>query len=268
MTRNGISLKAIILAGGRGTRLQEETEFKPKPMVEIGGRPIIWHIMKSFSHFGVNDFIICLGYKGQMVIDYFFKYGQVITNDSSDIGDKNKMIEVLFKSGGDSWNIKLVDTGLKTLTAKRLYCVRPYLDDDINIVTYGDGLANINISELIAFHRNHKNPATVSIAQPPGRFGVVRTDYQNQVTNFSEKPRYTDWVNCGYFVFNTEVFTYFENDEYLEVGPMLKLTNEKKLMAFKHRGYWAAMDTYREYLDLNEIWNSGKVPWKVWQDDN
>lgn len=260
-------MKAIILAGGRGTRLNEETEFKPKPMVMIGDKPIIWHIMKLFSFYGVNDFIICLGYKGQLIIDFFSQNGEVaqLINDS---GDERSITKIKYQDGDRFWNIDLVDTGLDTLTARRLFTVKPYLDDDISIVTYGDGVADINIKKLLHFHVKHKKPATVSITQPVGRFGVVHTNLMKTVTKFSEKPKYNEWINCGFFVFSPEVFEYFEKDEYLEVGPMLRLVQEKKLKAFRHFGYWGVMDTYREFLDLNEIWDSGNVPWKVWGHEN
>lgn len=232
-------------------------------MVNIGDKPIIWHIMKIYSFYGVHDFIVCLGYKGDSIINYFKTQLQTISFQRN-VSKSKVNTKIVYMDEEIEWNINLVDTGIDTLTAKRLYEVREFIDPDINLVTYGDGLANINIAELIKFHKKHKKPATVSVTKPVGRFGVISTDSQDLVTHFNEKPRSTEWVNCGFFVFDAEIFNYFNQNEYLEHAPMSKLTDEKKIVAFKHEEFWAVMDTYREYLKLNEIWDSGSAPWKVW----
>ena len=233
-------LKAVILAGGYGTRISEESYLKPKPMIEIGGKPILWHILKIYSNYDINEFIICCGYKANKIKEYF---------DRSD---------------SESWNIQLVDTGLDTMTGGRLKRIQDYVDDTF-CVTYGDGLSNIDINNLISFHREKKSLATLTAIHPPERFGVLNLsgDY---VTEFHEKHSgESSWINGGFFVFEPEIFDYLRDDStILEKTPLETLAKEKKLSAFKHNGFWHPMDTLRDKKHLENLWSSKKAPWKTW----
>jgi glucose-1-phosphate cytidylyltransferase len=255
-------MKAVILAGGFGTRISEESHLKPKPMVEIGGKPILWHIMKIYSAHGINDFIICLGHKGYVVKEYFANYFLHMSDVTFDV--VNNKMEV-HQRGVEPWKVTLVDTGENTMTGGRLKRVEQYLGDEAFCMTYGDGVADIDISELVAFHKKQGTLATVTAVQPPGRFGaLVVTD--NRVKSFEEKPHGDGgWINGGFFVLARQVIDDIKDDGTVwERGPMEMLARRDKLAAFVHRGFWHAMDTLRDKNYLEEVWNSGKAPWKVW----
>ena len=258
-------MQTVILCGGLGTRLREETEFRPKPMVEIGGKPILWHIMKIYSHYGIKDFVLSLGYKGEMIKEYFYHY-EILNNDFTiELGNK-KSIEIHSNNAKKDWRITLADTGDKALKGARLKRVQQYVDDDTFMLTYGDGVADIDINALLAFHRSHGKLATVTGINPASRFGELKIK-GNQVESFSEKPRDGDGlINGGFFVFNKGIFDYLSADENcdLEIGPLEKIAGEGQLMVYKHRGFWACMDTIRDMEYLNKLWNENKSFWKIW----
>lgn len=256
-------MKAVILAGGLGTRISEETQVRPKPMVEIGGRPVLWHIMKIYSAHGINDFIICLGYKGYMIKEYFANYFLHMSDVSFDMKD-NRM-EVHHRSA-EPWRVTLVDTGEATATGGRLKRVRDYVggDSDVFCFTYGDGLSDVDITALLAFHRSQKALATITAVQPPGRFGALDLE-RNRITGFREKPQDGGWINGGFFVLAPEVFDYVESDATVwEQQPLERLAREGQLSAFRHHGFWQPMDTLRDRTLLENLWTSGHPPWKVW----
>ncbi len=255
-------MKAVILAGGLGTRLSEETIIKPKPMIEIGGKPILWHIMKGYSQHGINDFIICCGYKGYMIKEYFanyFLHGSDVTFDL-----QNNEMKV-HQNNAESWRVTLVDTGDSSMTGGRLKRVSKYLDDEDFCFTYGDGVGDINISELIDFHKSHGRLASLTGMQPPGRFGVLNLD-GDRVTHFEEKPHGDGaWINAGFFVLSPKVINLIDDDNTIwEKEPLEKLANDEQLSAFLHTGFWHPMDTLRDKNYLEDLWQSGKAPWKVW----
>lgn len=256
-------MKAIILAGGFGTRISEETHLKPKPMVEIGGRPILWHIMKLYSHHGVNDFIICCGYKGYVIKEYFANYFLHMSDVTFDM-QTNEM-EVHCRKA-EAWKVTLVDTGENTLTGGRLKRVQDYLkDDEPFCFTYGDGLSDVDISSLIAFHTRHGRKATVTAVQPPGRYGALNmTDHQ--VTGFIEKPKGDGGrINGGFFILDPACIEYIDSDQTSwESGPLERLADEGELMAYEHEGFWQPMDTLRDKNHLEELWNTRTAPWKKW----
>lgn len=257
-------LKAVILAGGLGTRLSEETDLKPKPLVEIGGKPIIWHIMKYLSSYGINEFYICCGYKGYLIKEYFTNYS--IHTSDIEVDSKQDQIKIL-KKNIENWKISLIDTGNETMTGGRLLRLKEYLKNtDEFLFTYGDGLSDININDLLNFHKQNKKIATVTAVIPPGRYGAIVTNQNNMVTEFSEKPRGDGgYINGGYFILNKKVFDYIENDETVwEKEPLEKLAKDNELFAFKHDGFWQAMDTLREKRYLNELWLAKKAKWKIW----
>jgi glucose-1-phosphate cytidylyltransferase len=256
-------MKVVILAGGFGTRISEETHLKPKPMVELGGKPILWHIMKIYSHYGLNDFIVCLGYKGYLIKEYFANYF-VHTSDLTFHLAENR-VEV-HERHSEPWRVTLVDTGEQTQTGGRLKRVQKYLDDEDFCFTYGDGLSNVNITELIAFHRSQKTIATITAVQPPGRFGVVTLD-ERKITGFQEKPQGDgSWVNGGFFVLRSEAVRYIDDDSTIwERKPLERLAGEGQLSAFVHKGFWHPMDHLRDKVLLEELWAAGKAPWKVWK---
>ncbi len=257
-------MKAIILAGGLGTRLSEETDLKPKPMVEISGKPILWHIMKIYSSYGINDFVICLGYKGFMIKEWFANY--FLHNSDVTIKLKNNEVKV-HNTQTEDWTVSLIDTGLNTQTGGRLRRVKNYIGNETFMFTYGDCVADINIEELIKFHKSNGKLATMTSVQPPGRFGAIELR-ENKITSFHEKPAGDNaWINGGFFVLEPEVINYIKNDETVwERAPMENLAKEGQLMAYKHRGFWKPMDTLRDNRELNSLWNSKKAPWKVWND--
>jgi glucose-1-phosphate cytidylyltransferase len=255
-------LKAVILAGGLGTRISEETHLKPKPMIEIGGKPILWHIMKIYSSYGINEFIICCGYKGYMVKEYFANYFLHTSDVTFDM--QNNKMEVHQKFA-EPWKVTLVDTGLETMTGGRLKKVKSFVGDETFCFTYGDGISNVNISKLIEFHKNNKTIATVTAVQPPGRFGTLDIN-GNKITNFKEKPAGDgNWINGGYFVLEPSVFDYLKDDTTVwEREPLERLAKENQLSAFKHNSFWQPLDTLRDKKYLEELWNSDKADWKIW----
>lgn len=257
-------MKVVILAGGYGTRLSEETGVRPKPMVEIGGKPILWHIMKIYTAYGFNDFIICLGYKGYFIKEYFSRYFLHMSDITLDI--KNNRMEV-HSNDVEPWKITLIDTGEKTMTGGRLKRAGDYIGDETWCFTYGDGVSDVNIKELIDFHRSQNTLATLTAIQPPGRFGVINVkEDQNRIISFKEKPKGDgSWVNAGFFVLEPGVLDYISDDSSVwEEEPMKNLASDGLLSAYKHYGFWQPMDTLRDKSYLEDIWNSGNAPWKVW----
>jgi glucose-1-phosphate cytidylyltransferase len=256
-------MKAVILAGGLGTRLSEETTVKPKPMVEIGGKPILWHIMKSYSAHGINDFVICCGYKGYVIKEYFANYFLHTSDVTFDM--KNNEMEV-HTHKAEPWKVTLVDTGDDTLTGGRLKRVQQYVrDDDAFCFTYGDGVSDVDITKLIAFHKDHGKLATLTATQPPGRFGALNLD-GHKINSFQEKPQGDGaWINGGFFVLSPKVIDYIDDDSTTwEKKPMEQLAQEGQLNAYFHQGFWQPMDTLRDKIYLEELWQSGKAPWKTY----
>jgi glucose-1-phosphate cytidylyltransferase len=276
-------MKIVILCGGQGTRLREETEYRPKPLVDVGGRPILWHIMKLFAHHGFRDFIMCLGYRGNMIKEYFLNY-EAMNNDfticlgrardegretrgENDAGDR--FAPQLTYHGAHSeqdFRVTVADTGLDTMTGGRVRRIRRHITDDTFMVTYGDGLADVDVRSLISFHHTHGRLATVTTVCPTSRFGLIALDDHCRVSRFTEKPRVEGWISAGFFVFNRRIFDYLDGDDcILEREPLERLAAEGQLMAYKHDSFFFAMDTYREYKVLNDLWAAGKAPWRVWQ---
>ncbi|HPU52487.1 MAG TPA: glucose-1-phosphate cytidylyltransferase [Burkholderiaceae bacterium] len=256
-------MKAVILAGGLGTRIAEESTVRPKPMVEIGGKPVLWHIMKLYSHHGIDEFVICLGYKGYLIKEYFANYCLHNSDVTFDMTTNRMQVH---QRKAEAWKVTLVDTGEKTQTAGRLKRVAPYLDGDTFCFTYGDGLADVDVRSLIGFHREQGRKATVTAVQPPGRFGAIDIEGQH-ITRFHEKPLGDGtWVNGGFFVLDPAVLDYIEDDETVwEHAPLERLAREGELSAYKHRGFWQPMDTLRDRNRLEELWQSGAPPWRLWQ---
>ena len=251
------------MAGGLGTRLNEETDTKPKPMVEIGGKPILWHIMKIYSAHGISDFIICLGYKGYAIKEYFANYFLHVSNVTFDLA-KNDM--VVHQHNAESWKVTLVDTGDSTMTGGRLKNVRSYLDNEDFCFTYGDGLGDVDIGELIKLHKSEGALATLTAVQPPGRFGAIKTD-KNKIIGFQEKPEGDGgWVNGGFFILSPKVIDYIADETTVwEASPMENLAENGELSAYFHHGFWQPMDTLREKKYLEDLWKSGKAPWRTWK---
>jgi len=258
-------MKVVILAGGLGTRLSEETDLKPKPMVEIGGKPILWHIMKIYSAYGFNDFVVCLGYKGYVIKEYFANYFIHQSDVTINLGTNE--IEVN-NCKAEPWKITLVDTGLNTMTGGRIKRVKNYIGSEAFMLTYGDGVADVDITDLISFHKRHGRHATITSVQPLGRYGALDINDGNSVLSFMEKPRGDRaWVNGGFFIFEPQVFDYISGDEIiLEREPLENLAKDGQLSAFKHRGFWKCMDTLRDKTELESLWSDGKAPWKKWED--
>lgn len=259
MTEN---IPVVILCGGMGTRLREETEYKPKPMVEIGGRPVLWHIMKIYARYGFTDFILCLGYKGSVIKEYFLSYEMMCNDCTVQLGQKNR---ITYQSNHQEqdFNITLVDTGLHTMTGGRIKRIEPYIRSNKLMVTYGDGLADVDVSEIVKFHDAHGKVATLTATMPPSRFGILDLGDQGKVNHFREKVS-TEWINGGFFVFDRKIFDYLDTECILEKTPMETLAEKGQLMAYRHDGFWIGMDTYREYEALNQMWDRGDAPWKVW----
>lgn len=255
-------MKAVILAGGLGTRISEETHLRPKPMIEIGGRPLLWHIMKIYSAHGVNDFVICCGYKGYLIKEYFANYVLHISDVTFDMA--NNAMDV-HQQNAEPWRVTLVDTGDDTLTGGRLKRVADYLqDDDAFCFTYGDGLADVDVAASIEYHRGHGKLATVTAVAPPGRYGALQLD-GSQVRGFTEKPRGDGLINGGYFVLSPGCLDRIAGDDTSwEAEPLIGLAADGELMAFAHKGFWQPMDTLREKTLLESLWESGRAPWKVW----
>jgi len=255
-------MKAVILAGGLGTRISEETHLKPKPMIEIGGKPVLWHIMKSYSAHGVNDFIICCGYKGYLIKEYFANYYLHMSDVTFDMRNNSMQVH---QNDAEPWKVTLVDTGEMTQTGGRLKRVANHLDDEDFCFTYGDGVSNVDISRLVAFHKQQGKLATVTAVQPPGRFGALDMD-GHKITSFEEKPQGDgSWVNGGYFVLSPKVLDTISGDQTVwEKEPLQNLAQTGQLSAYQHEGFWQPMDTLRDKNHLESLWGSGKAPWKVW----
>ncbi|HEX8465951.1 MAG TPA: glucose-1-phosphate cytidylyltransferase [Abditibacterium sp.] len=256
-------MKTVILCGGQGTRLREETEFRPKPLVEVGSRPILWHIMKHYQFFGYADFVLCLGYRGGMIKDFFLNYEAHANDFTIQLGQKNAI--QYHDAHGDDFRVTCAETGLDTMTGGRLKRVARHLGNEPFFLTYGDGLSNVDIQKTLDFHRSHGKLATVTIVRAPSRFGTVSVDETDSVTRFVEKPLQDSWVSAGFFVLEPQVLDLITGDDTtFEREPLETLANNGELMAYRHDGVFLAIDTYREYLLLNEAWKRGEVPWKVW----
>jgi glucose-1-phosphate cytidylyltransferase len=258
-----INMKVVLLAGGFGTRISEESELKPKPMIEIGGRPILWHIMKIFSHYGYNDFIICCGYKGYYIKDYFHHYYMHQTDVTIDIATNEMQFH---KSQSESWKITLVDTGLNTMTGGRIKRVKQYVGDETFMLTYGDGVSDVNIGKLVEYHKKNNSLATLTAIQPSGRFGGLDISGDGNVVNFIEKPKGEGgWINGGFFVLEPKIIDYINDDATIwEKEPLENLTKDGQLSAYKHEGFWQPMDTLRDKMHLEKLWKSDNAPWKIW----
>ncbi|HEY2511707.1 MAG TPA: glucose-1-phosphate cytidylyltransferase [Polyangiaceae bacterium] len=258
-------MKVVILCGGQGTRLREETEFRPKPLVEVGGRPILWHIMKLYAHYGLREFVLCLGYRGNMIKEYFLDYEAMNNDFTIALGTQNR-ITYHDSHEEQDFQVTLTNTGLETMTGGRVKRTERFVTEPTFMVTYGDGLSNVDLNKLLAYHKSHGKLATVTTVRPTSRFGVVECEPDGRVGRFTEKPQIDGWTSAGYFVFDRRVFDYLEGDDcILERGPMERLAREGQLMAYKHDGFFFAMDTYREFALLNEMWRRQEAPWKVWR---
>ena len=257
-------MKVVILAGGFGTRISEESHLKPKPMIDIGEKPILWHIMKIYSHHGFNDFIICLGYKAYSIKEYFAHYFLHESDVTFDFRNGNERL--IHHHSAEPWTVTLVNTGLMTMTGGRVKRIQPYVGDEPFLLTYGDGVSDVDISQLVSFHRSHGKIATVTTTQPFGRFGALDLSGADQVLGFQEKPKGDGgWINAGFFVLNPEVFDYLQGDEtVLEKEPLENLSADGELFAYRHHGFWQPMDTLRDKNYLEGLWSSGP-PWKVWE---
>jgi glucose-1-phosphate cytidylyltransferase len=257
-------MKVVILCGGQGTRLREETEYKPKPMVEIGDKPILWHIMKTYASYGFNEFVLCLGYKGDMIKDYFYHYKMRNNDFSINLGSGD--ITIHDSREETDWNIILANTGLNSMTGTRIKRIEKYIDGDRFMVTYGDGVTDLDISGLLKFHDQHGKIGTVTGVYPPSRYGELRIE-GDRVVSFDEKPEIgVAPISGGYFVFNKEFFDYLKYDEscVLEKEPLSNLARDGQLKVYNHKGFWQCMDTYRDYMFLNDLWKSNRAQWKVW----
>lgn len=256
-------MKTVLLAGGKGTRLAEETSLRPKPMVEIGGHPLLWHIMNLYGSHGFDDFIVACGYKADVIKQYFHFYSVNASDYVIDLATGNR---TTLKNGAPPWRVALIDTGYDTMTGGRILRLKPHLQGGTFMVTYGDGVGNIDIGALVKFHRSHGKLATVTAVRPPSRFGAMIFD-GSQVREFSEKPQTGEgWINGGFFVFEPQVLDYFDGDDcVLERGPLERLAEEGQLMGFRHEGFWQPVDTLREKMLLEQLWASGAAPWKLWK---
>lgn len=256
-------MKVVILAGGLGTRLSEETSVRPKPMVEIGGKPILWHIMKIYSHYGFNDFVICLGFKGYIIKEYFSNYFLHMSDVTFDMSTNSMEVH---QKHVEPWRITLVDTGAESMTGGRIKRVASYLNNETFMLTYGDGVADVNIAELLDYHRKHNKLATVTSTQPSGRFGALNLDADNKVVSFQEKPSGDgSWINGGFFVLEPSVLDRIAGDSTVfEKEPLESLARDRELVAYQHRGFWQPMDTLRDKTFLGELWDSGRAPWMIW----
>ena len=256
-------MKVVLLAGGLGTRLREETDVKPKPMVEVGNHPILWHIMKTYASYGHTDFVVCTGYKGEVIKNWFANF-RILNSDFTVSFNQNVSLDFHSEIAEDGWNVTISDTGAETMTGGRIKRVQKYVGTDAFLCTYGDGLADVNIEKLIQFHKSHGKIATLTTVKPVSRFGVLDVGANYQVESFREKPQAEGFINGGFFVFEPEIFDYLDENCILEQDPLRKLAEDGELMAFNHDGFWQPMDTYRELTILNELWKSGSAPWKVW----
>ena len=257
-------MKTVILAGGFGTRISEESEYRPKPMIEIGGKPILWHIMKIYSAYGFYDFVICAGYKQHVIKDYFSRYAVYNSDITFEYQSSNKLL--VHANFSEPWKVTVVDTGLNTLTGGRVKRIAPYIDDDIFMLTYGDAVCDVNIGELVEFHRKQGNIATVTAVKPKSRYGFLGIE-KSKVTTFREKSDDdVGYINGGFMVLRTKIFDYIKKDGPLEREPLENVVADGEMNAFCHRGYWQCMDTLRDKRELETAWESGKAPWKVWKD--
>lgn len=257
-------MKVVLLAGGYGTRLSEETDIRPKPMVEIGGKPILWHIMKIYSHYGFNEFVILLGYKGYVIKEYFANY--MLHQSDVTIDMANGQMEVL-NNTSEPWKVTLLDTGINSMTGSRIKKIQNYIGNETFMLTYGDGVSNINIRELLKFHTVHGKAMTMSAAQPEGRFGALDIDKENRVVSFKEKPKGDGaWINAGFFVCEPKIFDYIDDGDHVvfEDTPIQHLAEDGEIYTFKHHGFWKPMDTLRDKIQLQQMWESGQAQWKVW----
>lgn len=260
-------MQVVILCGGMGTRLKEETEYRPKPMIEIGGKPILWHIMKSYSSYGFTEFILCLGYKGEVIKNYFLGY-DILNNDCTVELGRHKHIELHGHHKEKGWRVTLADTGERNLKGSRIKQIERYIKGDNFMLTYGDGLADVNLNEVLAFHNNHGRIGTVTGVHPPSRFGEMISK-ANRVVSFTEKPQVSEGlINGGFFVLNREIFSYLSPDEDcdFEKGALEELASQGNLMVYEHKGNWVCMDTYRDMMYLNKLWETGEAFWKKWED--
>ena len=257
-------MKTVLLAGGLGTRLREETEFRPKPMVPVGGKPILWHIMKTFAHFGHDEFVVCTGYRGDSIRQFFYEFESMNSDFTVILGSKERIKTHGVLEEAD-WEVTVADTGAETMTGGRIYKIRDHVGKDSFLCTYGDGLADVDISKLLKFHKSHGKVATLTAVRPISRFGVLDLSSDGLVESFQEKPQAEGWINAGYFVFEPKIFDYLEPNSILEREPMANLAKDGQLVAFRHEGFFQPMDTYREMSMLNEMWDEGKAPWKVWK---
>lgn len=258
-------MKTVILCGGQGTRLREETEFRPKPLVEVGGRPILWHIMKGYAEHGYSEFVLCLGYRGRSIKEYFLNY-EAMTNDFTISLGRDSSIEYHDAHSEGNFLVTLAETGLDTMTGGRLKRAARYLGNDTFCLTYGDGLSDVDLTRLAEFHKSHGKLATVTTVKNISRFGTVRLGEDGTVEHFAEKPVQDTWISAGFFLLDRSVIDYIDGDDTVfEQEPLQRLAEEGQLMAYRHGGFFYAMDTYREYLLLNELWDSGQAPWKTWK---
>jgi glucose-1-phosphate cytidylyltransferase len=258
-------MKVVVLCGGLGTRLREETEFRPKPLLEIGGKPILWHIMKMYAHHGFCDFVLCLGYRGNMIKEYFLNY-EAMNNDFTICLGRTSHIHYDNSHQEQGFRVTLADTGLDSMTGGRVKRIEKYLDTDTFMLSYGDGVADVNIADLIEFHKDHGRLATVTTVRPISRYGSVSIQPNGKVGHFLEKPQSDGWVSAGFFILNHGIFDYLGGDDCIfEREPLERLAAAGELMAYQHDGFFYAMDTYREYQHLNELWAKGTAPWKVWE---
>ena len=259
-------MKVVILCGGLGTRLREETEFRPKPMVEVGGRPILWHIMKMYAHFGFREFVLCLGYRGNTIKEYFLNYEAMNNDFTMRLGERSQ-IKCHGHHNEEDFSVTLADTGLDCMTGGRLRKIQKYIDGDTFLLTYGDGVSDVNIRRVLEFHKSHGKIATVTTVAPIWRFGMLEVADAGRVTNFTEKPKTDGSISAGFFVCQRKIFDYLGGDEcILEHEPLERLAAEGELMAYRHDGFFYAMDTYREYQHLNDLWSRQAAPWKLWDD--
>ena len=258
-------MKVVILAGGLGTRISEESHLKPKPMIEVGDAPILWHIMKYYSSYGLNEFIICCGYKGYVIKEYFADYYLHRSDITFDFSDNNKMI--VHNNVAEPWKVTVIDTGLHTMTGGRLKRIQNYVGNETCMMTYGDGVSDVDLDVLLKFHREHGKAATLTAIQPGGRFGVLDIDDSQTVRQFSEKAKEDGgWINAGFMVLEPEAFSYIEGDQtYFEKEPLENMAKDGNLAAYRHEGFWKCMDTMRDKGMLDELWNKGNAPWKRWE---
>lgn len=257
-------MKVVILAGGFGSRISEESHLKPKPMIEIGGMPILWHIMKTYSTYGFNEFIICAGYKQHVIKEYFADYYLHMSDITFDFANNNNII--IHNNVAEPWKVTIVDTGLNTLTGGRVKRIQKYIGNEDFMLTYGDAVSDVNIEELVAFHKKQGKLATLTAVQPGGRFGTLDIDNTNTIKKFAEKTKEAGgWINAGFMVLSPKVFDLIEGDKTIfERYPLEKLSSDNQLSAYKHKGFWQCMDTLKEKMYLEELWETGNAPWKVW----